>query len=300
MLVPLDGSPLAELALAPAIRLAVRDGAPVHLVRAHQKLIDEAAPGGAEWEGWAREQERQYLASLARQVREAGVSRVTAGLLDEPVAVAICSEAQRIGAERIVMASHGRTGFSRLWFGSIADAVVRHATTPVFLVRAAGDEGRLARPVGRVLIPLDGSEAAEAVIPHALSLAGPDGAGILIVRVVVPAQLPAPALALVGADTGVGGEVLEPILESAESYVHDTVDGIRRAAPSSDPEGIVQINAQPAAAILRVAEANQVDVIAMSTRGRGASRLLVGSVADKVLRGTSASLLLIQEGKESA
>ena len=292
LLVPLDGSPLAELALAPAMRLAMRDGAELHLVRAHQTVLSEDTVGGAEWEGWVREEERQYLETAAQRARDAGVSRVVTALLGEPVATAICAHTHRVGADRIVMATHGRTGFSRVWFGSVADAVVRHASVPVLMVRAMENARGRSQPVRRVLVPLDGSSSAEAIIPHALALAGPDRAEFILVRVVAPVHVPAPSFAYAGGDVAPDAELIDQLVASAESYVHEVVARLRQGNESLEVEAIVHVNSQPAAAILRVADAQDVDLIAMSTHGRGGTRLIVGSVADKILRGTSSSLLV--------
>jgi nucleotide-binding universal stress UspA family protein len=292
LLVPLDGSELAELAIPVATRLALRDGAELHLVRAHVPLMHEATPGGAEWEAWTREEERDYLEAAAARVRQGGVPEVFTAMVESPVAESICAHAARIEADLVIMATHGRTGFSRLWFGSVADAVVRGSSVPVLLARAAEDVERSSRPYRRIVVPLDGSPSAERIIPHAVALAVPDRAQVTFVRVVVPVHVPTPAFAYAEGDPGPDAEATEQVVDAAETQLSDVVRRLSRAHPWLDAEAVVHVHGQPASAILRVASGQRADLIAMATHGRGGSRLLVGSVADKVLRGTTAAMLV--------
>jgi nucleotide-binding universal stress UspA family protein len=304
ILVPLDGSPLSESALPLAARLARRDGAAVHLVRVHEAMFAEQIPTGAEWKAWMRDEERQYLGSAADRLHREGIARVTIAIVQaaadkpvdgSPVADAICRSARQVDAAFIVMATHGRTGFSRLWFGSIADAVVRQTPVPVLLVRGSvrgSGQDTDAAPFRRVLIPLDGSPVAERVVKPALAIARGDGAKVIAARVVTPVPIPSPEYAYAGGGGDSAAEFTDRLVQSSQEYLDDFILRTRADYPELDMETKACVDIQPASALLRLAAENEVDLIAMTTHGRGASRLILGSVADKLLRGTSTTLLV--------
>lgn len=306
LLVPLDGSPLAEHVLPTAAALARQSGATLDIVRVHRPLAVGDLADLERWERSARRDEREYLQLTADAVTRSFGVRATTALLDEPVATAICRRASEVGAELIAMATHGRTGFSRAWLGSIADAVMRHATLPVLLFRAdpelaARREGT--RPAGawvsdaplrihRVLVPLDGSGLAEQVIGPAIELARNTGASIHLVRVVEPVlvraieyplfyALPLPAVD----EDGNAAAMAE-----AREYMAGIVARIRSAAPL-DVETEVVAAQHAAPAVIEAVRRSRADVVALATHGRGASRLVAGSVADKVLRSGPAAVL---------
>ena len=148
ILVPLDGSPFGEHALPIAYALARRAGAQVHLVRVHEPLAAMVpvmagwAPG-AEMEQWTREvaeSQSAYVRGVAEQA-PADV-RVTPRLLHGMVLDALEVDAQRIGADLVVMTTHGRGGIARAWLGSVADGLVRRLHVPVLLVRPGMDAPR--------------------------------------------------------------------------------------------------------------------------------------------------------------
>ena len=99
---------------------------------------------------------------------------------------AIANAATRERADLIAMSTHGRSGLDRLRFGSVAEGVVRRAPVPVLLVRgmAAWDRGG----IDRILVPLDGSEASEEVLPIVSCLAGPFDFEVQLLHVVEATQ----------------------------------------------------------------------------------------------------------------
>ena len=97
------------------------------------------------------------------------------------------SRAREIDADLIVMTSHGRTGLSRMWLGSVADGLIRHSRVPVLLLRPI--DAAAPRPFAHglykhILVPFDGSAASEEVLPAALALAKCGSARISLLRVV--------------------------------------------------------------------------------------------------------------------
>jgi len=294
LLVPLDGSVFSELAIPVATRLALRDDATLTLVRAHETEMLDGGDASGLWDEWRRDETAQYLDTVLRHVTDAGLSAVSTATLATPIGAAICEYAVRIQSDLIVMATHGRTGFSRFWFGSVADSVVREATVPTLLVRAAPPPGGRDQPFRRVLVALDGSPDAARIVPHALALAAPDGAEFVFTRIVTPAYAPSPAFA--GSTDGgpPDPEILEGEVFAARHDLTEIVGRVHHLAPSVVSDTVVVVDSHPASAILRVAKDRGIDLIAMTTHGRGGSRLVIGSIADKVLRGTAASLLLLR------
>ncbi len=142
LLIPLDGSPLAEAALAPALALASKFDSEITLLRAAiQPYLptDGLSASYAELITGLREQAladaRAYLVAQQGSLQQQGY-RVHAKVTElEPVAEAILSVAESENVDTIVMSTHGRGGITRWVYGSVADKVLRHAHVPVLLVR---------------------------------------------------------------------------------------------------------------------------------------------------------------------
>ncbi len=289
ILVPLDGSTFSEQALSAAIELAKRMGARLHLVRAHQlppvPMTPElaGAPTGV-LEQSIREAEQEYLGTVANRCMEAGVSART-DLLDGPAAMALAAYAQEVGIDLIVMTTHGRGGISRAWVGSVADALVRRCTTPVLLLRP-DEAGEVPTVLAKhVLIPLDGSDLSAGIVDAATMLGSLSDARytLLYVNVVV-----APPLGL-----GVDGPPIPfaASLSEARSWLDSVAARLRRRGLAVETDVLTHTTA--AQGILDWAGENDVDLIALATHGRGGwSRMALGSVADKVMRGAHVPVLL--------
>lgn len=295
LLVPLDRSPLAEQAIGTAATIAKASHADIDLILVDQTL----SVGGfadAPWGGDQRDDNDEYLETIAKEVTSgASVSATHATLRGNPAEM-ICRRALDVNADLIVMTSHGRTGFSRAWLGSIADGVLRHSSVPVLMLRPV--EGKSTRlgtphPFKHVLVPLDGSAFATDALSTASALARCSGARLTLLRVVQPVPLIAP-------DAGMP-LVYPPLVEddtATKHLEHEAQDDLTELAHRFTKEAGVAIDSQVivaghvAQAIIDFAGGYDVDVIVMSTHGRGASRLFVGSVADKVLRASGLPILL--------
>ena len=136
-LIPLDGSMVAESIIPFILEVAgpldmevallrVLVPAPLMTVEGTQVVIEDA--------GRLRADAEEYLASIAAELRAKGVRVTTAVRRGEPVAE-ILAGAREVDADLIAMTTHGRSGLSRLLFGSVAAAVLSHAEVPVFLMR---------------------------------------------------------------------------------------------------------------------------------------------------------------------
>ena len=135
ILVPLDGSMLAEAALSAACGFAERDGSLITLLRAAEAM---PRPGGdpVEAQVTAIREAEEYLAAVVRRLADKGVRRVETHVWYGPPAAAIVEAAEAQKADLIVMSTHGRSGLGRLVLGSVAEAVLRGTTVPILIVRA--------------------------------------------------------------------------------------------------------------------------------------------------------------------
>ena len=287
ILVPVDGSASAEYALAVAAALAGRLESALHIVHVFGERVTDALPVYGVTGSAARMAAEHYVQSTADRFRNLLGGRVTGTVTEGSPAHAIVAHATQVGADLIVMASHGRTGASRFWLGSVTDAVIRSAPIPILMVRGVGGHA-----FERVLVPLDGSATSEAVIPHAITLARADAASIHLLQVEEAAEdLRASVWGLAAHEP----DDLANRLDSADRYLHGLIARFQSEWPPATVSAEARGAHRAGEAIVAVAVEREVDLIAMTTHGRGASRLFIGSVADKVLRGTECNMLLYRE-----
>jgi nucleotide-binding universal stress UspA family protein len=145
----------------------------------------------------------------------------------------------------------------------------------------------------RILLPLDGSLLAEQALPHAIAQAGRFGAELILLRVVEP-MLPT--------ETMVPREAIRQAEERTEALTREYLERVAaRVRKRGIPVQVVTIKGLPRRQIVQFAEANQIDLIVICTRGRsGVSRWLMGSVADRVIRGASIPVLLVRTAEAKA
>ncbi len=295
ILVPLDGSALAESALATAATLAERTDADLQLVHVHRQTVaDELAVYGVTGDA-ARSTAEHYMQGTVDRLRAASRARVSAEVVDGTTAESIVAHAASVGSDLIVMASHGRTGASRFWLGSVADGVMRAAAVPVLMVRGRleGASGAADAPFSRLLVPLDGSEFAEQALPHAIALAKLGAAEVHLLRVEEPAEsLRRSVWAMAPQEP----DDLPDRLRRASNDLQTVIERFATAWAPAKPTAEARAGRRVGDTITEVAAERGTDLIAMTTRGRGASRMILGSVADKVVRGTECSVLLVRSG----
>lgn len=249
ILVPLDGSETSEQIL-PHLEQLLRT------MDADLRLIHVCAQPS---EG------KKYLDRVAEEIddRFPGVSeRVVTG---DPVRE-IIGHALEGKFDFIAMTTHGRSGLSRLVFGSTAEELLRASPVPLFLVRPDVDPVRFRT----ILVPLDGSHRAETILPLACDFASSSGGKLLLVTV-LPAKYPTPVTL----------SHVKGIRESVEDHGIEAQIVVRHGGPVKE--------------ILAVSEARKADLIAISTHGRsGLDRLRFGSVAESILRTLRLPLLVLR------
>jgi len=298
IIVPLDGSLFAEQAIGTAATIAQHTQAELVLVRVHETYLFETTDYSVA-DDFSRREQEHYLAEVAERVESLFGLVPDRVLLDGVVDTAICSYAAGMESPLIVISTHGRTGFSRLWLGSIADAIARHASTPVLMLRHRGDgDGELTRThhFRHVMVPLDGARFAETALAPAAALAAAFKAKLTLLRVVAPVNVPVPLYAApyVAPPIDDDEETLNILLEGAEDYARTLAMNVAFDWPGLEVDTVVRVEDAPAPAILAAACAHGVDTIALATHGRGVSRLVVPSVTDKVLRGGPEAVLVLR------
>lgn len=300
LLVPLDGSQFSEHALPLARAIARQTGATLHLVHVHVITVPisvDAIPVFDEaLDAQDRAREQEYLDNLARRFSAGGAVHVTTAVLDDPVAGALQAYAAAHGVDLMVMTTHGRGTFSRFWLGSVADMLVRCAPMPILLLRPQETPPDLEQmpEIRHMLVPLDGSALAERILPPATALGALTGAAFTLLHVIAPEAA--------GYETDwpitrfeAGG--LTAIRAAAQTYLDRVAE---RLGAQSLVAHTAVIGGQPAPAILEYARDHDVDLIALATHGRrGAARILLGSIADKTLRGATTPVLLYRPPKEA-
>lgn len=303
LLVPLDGSSAAEQALPLALSIARRAEAELQLVYVHSSLEEDYPEHRfLTEESWLTEwktRHGQYLDSVADRLRAAGARTVTPHVLQGEVAGTIGQHVLENRVSLVVMTTHARGAVGRMWLGSVADQLVRELPRPLLLVRPVEGPVDLSKdvPLKHVLVPLDGTPLAEQILEPAVALGELMGADYTLLRVlrpVAPFHYP-PA----GASAGALPEGMSQQLKRVETDIRlkaqeylDEVAGRLRGRLLRIRTQVVE-ESQPALAVIEAARQLPADMIAMQTHGRrGLSRLVLGSVADKVLRGTPVPLLV--------
>jgi nucleotide-binding universal stress UspA family protein len=303
ILVPLDGSAFSECALPTACAMAERAQAALHLVLVHvpaySSYIDGAAVLDDQIDAISREADYAYLQTVQQRLVAEGMPAPSIAVLDGPIAETLGTYATEASTDLIVMTTHGRGGMARFWLGSVADSFVRHSHVPVLLIhpREIPDAPTPIppRPLRKICVALDGSSLAEQMLEPALALGALGDAEYMFVQVID---------ALVIVSSPFTPEVLQQeylALHRRQSNAQQYLEAL--AAPLRE-QGYrittqVLIDRQAALAILHTVREQGCDLIALATHGRGGfRRLLLGSVADKVLRGADRPVLLYRPRAE--
>lgn len=295
ILIPLDGSHFAESALPYAIRLAKVSNSRLHLIMVHEPVPALVGMGETpplvELDEQSRQEEKKYLATLSGELLHGGMSMVEFQELEGAPGPMLCEEAERIGVDLVVMATHGRGAMGRLWLGSVADYMVRHLGVPVLLVHPDRLEPPAEPRLHSILVSLDLSSESEAILEPVVQLAQLTEGHVTLVHIVEP---------IIGT-VGIGMPFIAPVpievFEEQRTAAQQKLDRIADALRSRGVSVCARMigAASAATGLLEALEKKPYDLIAMTTHGRGGvRRLLLGSVADKVIRGAAKPVLVIR------
>jgi nucleotide-binding universal stress UspA family protein len=290
LVVPLDGSELAERALPYAVQLGRARQGRLVLVR----VALAPPPSGFDWEAQqtaAVVEADQYLAEVVAKLGPS-VPVETSIPYGRP-ATEIVNLVREVQADGVVMATHGRTGVAHLLYGSVAETVLAASPVPVFLVHAQPGEAApvpFDPPAARLLVPLDGSPFAEAALATAVDVLGPSGELILlsVVAAAEHAQRDEHYRVIAYLD-----QVQEALEREARDYLNSVARRIVRDHPGTRLRVEVRVG-KPAEGIATAAGTELADVVVMSTHGRtGVRRAVTGSVAGAVLRTSHTPVLMV-------
>jgi nucleotide-binding universal stress UspA family protein len=295
ILVPLDGTAFAEHALPLAATIARHSGATLRLLTVMPPLADRyfwAPLPGSQLERDLHNNYKikgaKYLETVAQRVN-GGVS-IACDMLDEhiDIAEAIETEVAKAGVDLVVMASHGRAALKRYWLGSIADDVYRSSSVPVLLARPQEKKVDFEHEsvVRHIIVSLDGSAEAEEVLESALSIGQAMNAELHLLRVIPPTQPPHGT-----------GESIEDRTDAIDDRLRqDPKRYLQKIAEILQTRGAkvqtqLLVSSEPAEAILEASV--RADLIAMQTHARrGVSRLVHGSIVDKVVHNSVVPVLI--------
>lgn len=296
ILVPLDGSPLGERALAQAVPIAEQHGARLILLHVLEPISPLLMGGGVPVRDSAldltwREDAKKYLAKAAARLRKRTMAPVEAVWREGKVVPTLAAYATEAGVDLIVMCTHGRGGFERFWLGSVADGLIRHLPAPVLLVRAGRKSAKNvadSAQFSRIVVALDGSPRAESALEATMAMVQSAPTAITLVNVVHPTAALASHSFPSRAEQDMCATYLEPL-------------AARHRTESCEIAVETLANANIGRAILEIAKRHDAQLIALATQGLGgAERFIVGSVADKLIRTSPVPVLVVPSRGERA
>ncbi len=292
ILIPLDGSELAEGALAYGVAFAKALGERVVLVTAWEGTETELASGfpamAMEIEQKASDFYATYLEGIRARIGDS--VHVETHVVTGDAAEQILKAADTVQARLLVIATHGRSGIGRWVYGSTASRLMRESHIPVVAVGPHALQRSTAEvSVNHLMVPLDGSPLSEAALPVAQDLAAALKGRISLVRAVrwavqtYPYSLPDAYIPQVDQELEAG----------AKAYLQN-----QEAAVKTVPVDAFVVRGAVADGLLDVVEKQAVDLVVMTTHARrGLARAALGSTADRMLQGTAPVLLVPPEQK---
>jgi nucleotide-binding universal stress UspA family protein len=301
ILVPLDGSTFGEHALPIAMAMAKRMEASLNLIHVHS-LLDatyaELQVFDNTLDQELRKKEREYLHEVQRKVQDRLSVPVTIRNVDGDIASVIAEQADSLRVSWVVMSTHARGPMGRFWLGSVTDELIRTLPIPLIAVHPGETEPNLAedRPIKHILIPLDGTPLAENILEPAQAFGKPLGADYTLLRVITPVY-PVPLPAEPAIFGNIATDVAERVEKMHAELKKEAGEYLEKVAARMRGDGAqvqtrVSIEDQPGVAILDAAK-SPIDMIAIETHGRGGlTRMLLGSVSDKVIRGSTLPVLV--------
>lgn len=293
VLVPVDGSRLAESVLPPIEWFAMTTGATISLLH----VLEHEPPTEVHGEPHLRDAAAAaaYLDGLAERLAANGV-QVEHHVHDNPqhdVPASIIDHAAELGIDLIALAAHGRGGVRGFLFGRIAQQVVRRGTIPVFLMQPPATQlPQAGYQCQQIIVSLNGRSDAEIALPVVRSLASGVGAAVSLVYAVPTVQtvdsqqaatavlVPGTTRAILDLEEGAAATYLAMIAGAMTDH------GMRVSA--------AVVRGDPALEVAEYAESTGADLLAIATHGRGGfGGLLTGSVGTKIVSRFKRPLLLV-------
>jgi nucleotide-binding universal stress UspA family protein len=303
ILVPLDGSKVAEQVLPYARYLAGKLKIPVDLLGAVDLVGITSSiktEKGLNLDAFISDSVRRsetYLESISKTFPGVAVGRTVSKGKPEEVVI---EKAAGDGETLVAMATHGRSGINRWLLGSVAEKVLRGTTNPLLLVRAT-EHGKSdgENTIKRLVAPLDGSPLAEKVLPHVIALAKEMACKTVLLRGYNLGEVISTFEGYIPDWHELAKEALREAMSEAVSYLDGKVQELKS-------QGLSEVSSrasekEPAQEIIDVATEEPNSLIAMCTHGRsGVQRWVLGSVTEKVVRHSNSPVLVIPARDRSA
>jgi nucleotide-binding universal stress UspA family protein len=292
ILIPLDGSELAEAAIPYATNMAEQLEAEICLLHVcppeHQSYVHmHQIYMNSILTGMRLKMKETWLSSKELKIQ----AEVIVG---DPIKV-IFDYVKLKGIDLISLTTHGNSGFKPWSMGNVADKIVRGSGIPTLLIRVKEKKDLELRKaiVQKILVPLDNSDASKACLPYAVELAKKLKAGLTIFSMAQTAY--AQNLNSAGSGIGINWDAVDKASEqAADEYLVKIEEDLKTSGVQIDHRSILGIDA--AYEILEMEKKGMFDMVIMSTRGRSSiARWAFGSVAEKVLREGNLPILLIKE-----
>ncbi len=280
VLVPLDGSELAERAIPYAKTIALNTGSELMLFTvtpAPSEKLDR--PMNA------------YLELNAKELQSQGI-KASIAIAYGNVADELIGFADKSNIDLIIISTHGHSGIKRWVLGSVALKVLYGTCTPVLLIKSRAHKISKVE-FKKILVPLDGSPFSEASIPYVKELAKGAGGEIILLRVSEPPVLPADRSPAIKPSWEEYRDILmAEIQRQAEEYLEGIKANLGKSGIKVRSQAIL---GKAAESILQIAQKEDINLIAMTTQGRtGISRWVYGSVASRIVEESLQTVLLIR------
>ncbi len=289
ILVPIDGSENSEHALESVTGLAEKLSAEIVLLAVTGSHADFDIGDGSAPRDDAGSANR-YLDHKAEPLRARGLSVSTEVEAGIPADV-IMSAARRSGADLIAMSTHRESVIARGILGSVTDSVLRASPVPVLAINPESTAAHVSEGwvPSTVIIPLDGSKLAEECVPTALDIAEACGAEAVFIRAVhLPSYaISGPGAEYYGVDYGVSAK-----RDGAQKYLEQFVEMAKSKGLSASSHAAL---GNAAARIIEETTNVPDAMIVISSHGRsGVRRMILGSVADKIVRSSHHPVLVLK------
>ena len=296
ILVPIDFSKMSIQAIETAKRLAQRFGASIHLTHVHPfgyqgTFMGPVFPLLGPPESFEEHRIRQSTELLKAIAHKSGLSprdqthvRMGAPPFDE-----ICRFAQELPADLVVMPTHGHTGLKHVFLGSTAERVVQHSPCPVFIVRQEKRKSETGRrfTAHTILVPVDFSNCSREGLQYAIGFANEFGAKIILLH--------ATYLGYIYSAEGTALYDIPSLQKAARKNAEHQMQKLVRAVKFGGVKFETAFTeASPELDICAFAKDHGVDLIITSTHGlTGFQHVLIGSIAEKVVRHAPCSVLVV-------
>ncbi len=294
ILVPLDGSQLADCVLPHVVAIARPFDAEITLLRILEKNHTGTSAQLFDLLNWQINKTKSalYLDKIQARLQKSNV-RIRTDVLEGLVAEGITEYAQSRGMKLIVLSSHGRHGLTQWGISSVTQKTILSAQTSLLIVRAHAGELTETLVYRNILVPLDGSQRAENVLPTITQLANFHKSQIHLVQVIQTPEM-ARQMPPVREDIELSNRVVERNREEAERY-------LEQLKSRSYLEGIIVqthliASDNAAAALHQLVEQEQIDLVALSAHGySGNHQWPYGSMVNNFISYGKTSLLIVQD-----